>query len=82
MCICFSRELAKYDYFEFNLPLYHFFPSPHPFSSETVLRLNKGKGVKRFELRRIWPQKKKNSPMEAKIKRICGLKKCMPRITD
>ena len=26
--------------------------------------------------------KKKNSPMEAKIKRICRLKKCMPRITD
>ena len=59
MCICFSRELAKYDYFEFNLPLYHFSPSPHPFSSETILRLSKGKGVKRFELRRIWPQKKK-----------------------
>ena len=81
MCICLSRELAKYDYFEFNLPLYYFFPSPYPFSAETILRFSKGKGVKRFELRRIWPQKK-NSPMEAKIKRICRLKKCMPRITD
>ena len=43
MCICLSRELAKYDYFEFNLPLYYFFPSPYTFSAETILRFSKGK---------------------------------------
>lgn len=58
-CAFVFRELAKYDYFEFNLPLYYFFPSPYPFSAETILRFSKGKGVKRFELRQIWPQKKK-----------------------
>lgn len=51
-----NMKYVKYDYFEFNLPLYYFFPSPYPFSAETILRFSKGKGVKRFELR---PQKKK-----------------------
>ena len=82
MCICLSRELAKYDYFEFNLPLYYFSPHHTLFLLKQYCVSARGRGLKGLSFGGFGLKKKKNSQMEAKIKRICGLKKCMPRITD
>ena len=62
MCICLSRELAKYDYFEFNLPLYYFFPSPYPsalFLLKQYCVSAKGRGLKGLSFGGFGLEKKK-----------------------